>query len=383
MSNRRDLLILGVLFAALFLFIALGPARQGDESQSVTPTTYSVGPTGTQALLRWSQDLGYDAQRLEYRPFSLGEEDRALFVFNPSVPFNRTDAGELLRWVEAGGTLVLVDSQAGFFSGSDAVLQELKAEMRPVTGDDSSIQRAAPAQPIFDRPPIGPVEVRADRAIDMERQDYAQLLGTDENPLLVGIQQGEGYVYLATTLHPFTNEGLRDTNNAALVLNLLQRLPEGGRILFDEYHHGYFTPPSLRSVVVSQPWGWGLLFALGALGLYLALSGRRFGRPVPLREEVALRSSAEYVESMADLFQRGGKREYIGLHYHTALKRRLAKPFGINPRLEDDEFIRELGRYRALDAAQLAAVLATLRRRGLQEAELVQTVAVADSIPAR
>jgi hypothetical protein len=155
-------------------------------------------------------------------------------------------------------------------------------------------------------------------------------------------------------------------------------VPPGGRIQFDEYHHGYFTPPSTTGIVLGSPWGWAAAYAVIAIALYLILSGRRFGRPVPLREEIARRSSAEYVESMADLFQRGGKRAYILRHYHAAFKRRLAKPFGANPQLPDQEFVRELARFREMDEPALLALLARLQSQQASEAVLVGAVAEAD-----
>ncbi len=383
MNNRRDIMILVGLFLLLTLFVLFKPNDDQDTSQPTIPTTYSTGPEGTAALLRWLQALGFDAQRLEYRTFTLSERDAVLFVFDPSEPFNRTEAAEVLRWVESGGTLVVVSSQPGLFNGAAALLRELDVETRPVSGDETLIERTTSAQPFFDRPPLGQIEVQASRALDIQNQDYAQLLGPHDNPLLIGMKREAGYVYIATTMYPFTNEGLRTTANVALPLNLIQRLPSQGRILFDEYHHGYFDPPSLRSIILAQPWGWGLIFGLGAIAAYLVLTGRRFGKPVPLREEVMLRTSGEYVESMADLFQRSGKREYIGLHYHTALKRRLARPFGINPRLEDDQFLRELSRYRTLDEPQIQSILEQLRRRGLREEQLMQTLSAADAIAER
>jgi hypothetical protein len=157
-------------------------------------------------------------------------------------------------------------------------------------------------------------------------------------------------------------------------------VPAGGRIQFDEYHHGFFTPPSTGRIVFGSPWGWAAAYAVLVIGLYLLLSGRRFGRPIPLQEELVRRSSTEYVESMADLFLRGGKRAYILKHYRAAFKRRLAQRDGINPQLDDAEFVRELARARELDEPALAALLARLRAASPSDAELVRTVADADAL---
>ena len=51
MKNRRDILIIIGLFAALILFIALGPGRQPQASDPAQATTHSSAPEGALALL--------------------------------------------------------------------------------------------------------------------------------------------------------------------------------------------------------------------------------------------------------------------------------------------------------------------------------------------
>jgi hypothetical protein len=172
---------------------------------------------------------------------------------------------------------------------------------------------------------------------------------------------------------------LRDRQHAALVLNMLRRAPPGGRILFDEYHHGLVAPPAPTDGLLRTPWGWAGIYAVTVTALFLLLGGRRFGRAVPLREEVERRSSAEYVESIADLYQRGGKRAYMLRHFYASFKRRLAQPYGINPQVDDREFVYQLARLRPIDEAALLALLAQLRATPASDAELLRVVAAADA----
>ena len=361
----------------LLAFTVLGTRRNDDDRLAGVPTTHSSSDGGAMALLRWAQELGYDAQRLEYRPFALEAGDAALFVLSPSQQFNRTDVQATLEWVKAGGTLLVAYDQAGLFGGGSALLRELKIRTVPYS-DTARIERAPAAQPALSEPPVRDALVRAEQVLEFDRADFARLLGPPDATVLAGLTYGAGYIYISSSALPFTNEGLRDEGNAALLLNMLRRVRPGGRVLFDEYHHGFFTPPSLRERVLGSPWGWALITAALATAAFIVLTGRRFGRPVPLREETARRSSAEYVESMADLFQRGGKRGFVLAHYRAALKRRLAKPFGINPRIDDDEFVRELARFRPVDEPALSAQLARLRRERLSEDDLVRVVAESD-----
>jgi hypothetical protein len=376
LKNRRDILIIAGLFVALILFIAFGPGRQPPAGPGGS-TTHSSEEDGAQALYTWARALGYDARRLEYRAFALDEQDAALVILNPVERIDRVQTRAILEWVEQGGTLIYADDAPAFFGPANQLLDELQVES-DVYSTTMVIERAAPAQPVLDQPPVGEAAVQTGRVLVPRVDDYVKLLGPADAAIVAGIKRGRGYIYLSAATHPFTNAGLRDSENAGLALNLLRRVPAGGRIQFDEYHHGFFTPPSTTRVVLGSPWGWAGAYAALAVGLYLLLSGRRFGRPIPLKEEVTRRSSAEYVESMADLFQRGGKRGYILRHYQAAFKRRLAKPLGVNPQLPDDEFVRDLARYRDLDQPALLALLARMRGERASEAELLRAVAEAD-----
>lgn len=389
MKQRRDLLILLALLVILVLFTILGPGQSRDEARSSAPTTHSSAPGGALALLRWTQSLGYDARRLQFSAFQVDEQAAALFILNPSVAINRTEAQMVLEWVEAGGTLILAEDRPQIFGAGNALLRELDITIRSYAGETDeaplakAIEQAPVLQPVLNSPPVRAVLARTSQIVVIENDAAIHLAGQPADPVLIGIKRAQGYIYVSSASFPFTNDGLRDAQNAALMLNLLRRVPPGGRILFDEYHHGFFTPPSLRTLVLSSPWGWALIYALAVFVAYLILTGRRFGRPVPLREEVALRSSAEYVESMADLFQRGGKRAFILQHYYTDFKRRLARPYGINPNLDDAAFVAELTRYRELDQNALLALLRRLRSQNIGEDALLRTVAEADAMDTR
>jgi hypothetical protein len=379
LKNRRDILIIIGLFAALILFIALGPGRQPQASDPAQATTHSSAPEGALALYNWTRDLGYDSRRLEYRAFALEERDAALIILNPQEPINRAQSRAVLDWVAQGGTLIFADDQSAIFGASNALLDDLQFDTG-VYSTTQLIAQAAPAQPALDQPPTGTAQVQTGRVLLPHRNDYVTLVGVPDAPLVAGIKHGAGYIYLSATTYPFTNAGLRDPANAALALNMLRRAPAGGRVQFDEYHHGFFTPPSTTRILLGSPWGWAAAYAVLAIALYLILGGRRFGRPIPLQEELTRRSSAEYVESMADLFQRGGKRGYILKHYHSAFKRALARKDGINPQLDDAEFARELSRARDTDEPALLALLARLRSAKASEAELVRAVSEADAM---
>lgn len=386
MKNRRDILILIGLFAALIVFLAVSSRLRPPDVDPSFPTTHSREPSGAQALYRWLGELGYTPRRLEYRTFALDEADSALVILNPSEAITSEQADEILGWVERGGTLILADDSSVSFGARNALLEKLSVSFEVYTTTtvfEQPIQQIRPRQPLFTQPPLAEARANTGRLIAApDRADLVVLAGTADAPVVAGIAQGRGYIYLSSAAFPFTNQGLRETGNGALVLNLLRRVPTSGRIQFDEYHLGYFEPPSPTGLVFSSPLGWAAAYAVLAVGLFLVLGGRRFGKPIPLKAEVARRSSAEYVISIADLLQRGNKREYVADHYYTAFKRTLARRGGLNPRLDDVQFARDLQHARAIDQPTLLALLARLRRPSSDDA-LISAVAEAERMLAQ
>jgi hypothetical protein len=377
MMQLRDLLLIATLFGVLIAFVVVSPGRAPSLAPD-TPTTYSSAPTGALALYEWTRAMGYDARRLEYRPFELTDDDAVLVILNPGDAITREHARHIRTWVERGGTLIFAEDTPALFGLSDALLDELQMRMTVITGTQM-IERVPALQPVFDQPPVRELNVRPRRALAPQRNDYASLFGAADQILIAGVRIGQGYVYISATTHPFTNRGLRDRQHAALVLNMLRRAPPGGRVLFDEYHHGLVAPPAPTDGLLRTPWGWAGVYAATVTALFLLLGGRRFGRAVPLKEERERRSSAEYVESIADLYQRSGKRAYMLRHFYADFKRRLAQPYGINPQADDREFVYQLARVRPIEETALLALLAQLRATPASDAELLRVVAAADA----
>jgi hypothetical protein len=295
-------------------------------------------------------------------------------IVEPWTRFEPADVTLLTGWVKDGGTLVLAadNNFSGLPAAFDATLVDLAG---PVT--------ATVRQPFFNRPPLVDPLPPVQAGISLTRKDYIVHLAADSGqgkitPTLVSFRHGRGKVYLTTHVDAFTNAGLRNRASATLVYNLLRDVPPGGQILFDEYHHGFVEPPEAGRLLFRSPWGWALLYGAGIILAVMALNGRAFGAPLPLSDARPRRSTAEYVTSMANLLRRARQRGPIAGHYHDELKRRLARPYRINPAQGDLAFTRELARYREIDQDALFELLKGLNRDPSGERELVRLVAEAD-----
>jgi hypothetical protein len=389
MRRWRDIGLLAALFGLLIVFTVYGPGRGQPEKLGQSGSVHSSDDDGALALQRWLDTLGYRTANIEYSDWQVPNDAQVLWIINPvKTPMIEADAQEVLRWVRAGGTLIAVDERPQQILSPNGLWRVLNATT--TVSDTLSIpaERATAPQPVLFSPPVTSVPVNTVGALGLKDPGFVTLLQTRFGPTLIGRQEGRGYLYLAVTAYPFTNEGLREPGSAALVLNLLSRAPQGARVLFDEYHHGFgrdtaAAPPSLRRIVLSQWWGWAAVYATLVVTAYIVLTGRRFGRPVPLARDVARRSSAEYVQSLAQLMRRGRKSADIARHYHDGLKRRLARPHGFSPPEDDDMFVRELLRVdgaRDDQASALRRVLADLDRKRIDDGELMRSVSTADAL---
>jgi hypothetical protein len=375
---QRDTLVLIGLFVGLAALIALGPARSASMPGGGSSSHVS-GESGALALYRWLDTMGYDVARVQYAEFAPDPEAELLLVLGPTVRYTPDEAEAVAAWVAAGGTLLVAENRAGAF-GMSAELLELFG-LRVVAWPEGELPpvELPVLQPAFAAPPTTVIAARPGGRLQSDRADLAVLAGSEAEPVIVGLQHGAGYLFASSTTEPFTNVGLGEADNAALMLNILRRVQPGGRVAFDEYHHGFISEPSLRRLLLETPWGWAILYTAAVGGAYLLLTGRRFGRPVPLRAETGRRSSAEYLESLAGLLRRAGRADYLRQHYRASFKRRLARVHGLNPELDDAAYIEELAELHPAQARATGELLARLATAESEQA-LLHTVAEADRL---
>jgi hypothetical protein len=171
-----------------------------------------------------------------------------------------------------------------------------------------------------------------------------------------------GRAYLLGDTGPLSNDGLRRGDAAFFVLSLLERA-RGGRVGFDEYHHGEGAQATEGAVAIfNGPMGVAAVLFAVVLITAIALNGRRLGRPVAAGAGDGIPSAAAYVTAMGRLFARSRQRGAIAARYADELKRRGGELSGVDGRLADADFVSAMRAVHPERAGELERLLSDLRR---------------------
>jgi hypothetical protein len=370
MKDLRILIISLVGLAIVATFIGLNSPPPPAPPLSVR----SAGPDGAMALSRWLDESGYHSRQVLSNPIRLEDED-ALFILSPLLPYAQDEIERIQKWVRAGHTLVVagspyaVNSLLNAYDLSLAFLDNLSGEV------------LSPASPLLAAPPFDTVQAEARYRIEGQRTSYITHLAVGADPVLVSFHDGAGQVWVSGALRPFSNLGLHDPGSARLMLNLMGGLPRGALVGFDEARHGFSeTPSSVMNWLVSVPPGWGILLALALTLAYLGLQGRRFGRALPLPDDRLRREPVEYIQAMANLFRRSGLRSETLGHYRARLRRRLTERYAVDPKVNDNELVKAVIYHEpSLDETELRRVLKALSNPRPNETDLVSAAMDVDA----
>ena len=345
----------------------------------------AYGVTGSVALVRWVQALGYETRIVEGRPYRLPDDMRLLFLLQPNAVYTLSDGEkeEVLRWVHAGGTLALaVEEHVSYpitrrgppqdADGDSSLLEAFGLHLSSDIASSGDLMTVTMRQPLSPQPQVGKFAVRTLDALKTP-EDAQVVASAGKSAVIASRQVGNGRVIAFSTTYPFTNDGLRDDGNARLVLSLLHVAPEASVVGFDEYHHGSRQTPSILTWLLTAPAGQGTALALALLMVYIVWTGRRFGRVFVPPELRIRRQPSEYVVAMANLARAAGQYHATLLRYRAWLKQGLGKPYRIDPVLDDEAFVAELSHVNpSVDGQRLVKLLQALNRGTRSNAEFVR-----------
>ena len=416
MRSSRDLiavlLLLALFIAGGLLLGGRGPqaARLPGEESAPNPSFTNDRASGMRGAFVWTGKLGYEPVPWRQSWSKLrASENGILLIADPQVaqpvaaltgsgqssdPAELTakDAERLRRWLSFGHTAILLTSRLAsspsaakptsddpqtFGDALDLIVESAS----PSTGRTEF----APLQPVADTSGILSLHSEGGSRLKRTQGDGLAIFGDQAGPLALVVPVGKGRLIAVADGAVFSNSQLARSENAVFLADLLAHYGKpGGRVLFDEYHHG---DASSADGSVWADLGRPLQLALiqlcfAALGL-LALLSVRFGPPVPAVQMIA-RSSADYVGSLASLYRRAGAS-------HTALEtlyrqflRDICGRLALPPDVDLERLASVAARRGQIDPERLRRLLATCELRldqgKVSEAELLDLTRQMESI---
>lgn len=370
---------LAVLLAALVVLAGITLLFSRSTPSDVDPGSRSAGNNGSLALYEWLGRLGLSVSRIS-GDFAPAASD-VLVVHDPTVAFTPAEASQVTDLLRGGGELILTADRAGIVAAAE-LLGAIGAQpdRASLVGSNPlpASYNAIPALPIDPGGLVRRVPMQAGLDFDVSPENGATLLTYQGRAVGVGLPVGGGRAYVLGSPYPLSNLGLRQGDSAAMVLALIERA-RGGRIAFDEFHHGERGAGGAQAAL-SGPVGLAGLLAAVAIFVFLALSGRRLGRAVPAADPSRVPSATEYVEAMGGLIERTAQRGAVASRYAEELKRRVGAATAIDARLDDEAFLALLDAHDPVVVSPVRSALQRCRELSAGRPTGAQLVALARQV---
>jgi len=395
---RQRLLIVITLIVVVVILVLLNAATyvkvepQADSEAAPDRSTFNAGATGTRALFDFLHESGHDVVRWRESTdgllsFSGPKPSTIVIIGEVRVPFSTTEKKELLRWVEQGGRLVMIDrtpdpkllpdsgqwaiitrvtnvpwydldptnfeqmtrevktiapSQPTLlardvesvlpsrFAGAITIVPKVAPEKKNTNSNDNSSAGSGDEQDEEEfepSPESTPRDAGGNNPTTMSPAPVVSFTG-ERGSLLIDYPHGKGRIVLLSDPYIVANNGINRADNLQLAINVV--VGSGGLVAFDEFHQGRAaTQNALIQYFAGTPI-LAICAQLGLIGLAIVWSrGTRFARPLPL-PQVDRRSSLEFVASMAELQQRAKAHDLALENIYTRVRRVLVRYAGLS-----------------------------------------------------
>ncbi len=309
---RKIVFALGLVLAAGMILFAC--ERVAERGRFALPySTFGAGPDGTRALLRLANSLGFEARAFSHELTHLPARGTLVAIGGCDQPLarevSRPEREELMRWIEAGGLLIVAGAEAYLpeATGLSLTLQATCNETdRPSPSTDDNLTLPYELEGVPNGPPLTygePFMIKRARTVEADEDTEATaLINSSYGPLALTTSVGRGRVVLVGSGSPFVNSALGD-GGGAMFARLLKAFAGKGPVLFDEYHLGMGERRSL--VRYLRDLGLAPLLiqvCLTVLLLLLAL-GQRLGPPI-MESSAAPRVTQRYLQALGELYAR-------------------------------------------------------------------------------
>jgi hypothetical protein len=355
--SRRRWILFGTVIALIAIVVLLRGTSTGD---SPGHSSASDAGTGTSALRLYAEALGYGTGSVE-GDYNLPSSPALMFIFRPTTGFSSGEAQQVDTWLRAGNVVVYateardpdLDTQFSLNLLNGSVDASVHAAA-PILGGVSTLSGASSAVPF--KPSASQVPLLRNAKGDV---------------LAVRTDVGSGQMIAMSDPLVLCNGYLRLADNGRFAADLIALTPNGGRVLFDEFHHGQIagSVPTATAWVLT-PWGAALALAVLVIMAGVALRGRAFGPPIPLRQ-VADRSSAEYAAAVGSLLHRTGARRVTLETLLAATRRSVAERVGVGSATPSAQLLETIAQRSPAAASELSRAEAELPSAVASEAAVL------------
>jgi hypothetical protein len=411
---RQRLIIIITLIVVIGVLIALNAASYvrvehvADSESTPDRSTFNSGATGTQAFYDFLHESGRQVVRWREGVSALvtlnGPKPDTFVIIGPvQVGYSRRETQEILRWVESGGQLVVIDrqpdrrlvkprewiiaSQIGTYPWSELDandFEQMTTGIVPVkpaqpTALALNVESVMPSRfmgemtiaPAGQKPAETPTPDYEDddedyeqsrpesethsRSTERESQAPVVHLRSERGALLLDYPYGGGRVVVLSDPYIVANNGIGRADNLILALNVVGA--RGGLIAFDEFHQGRAVTHNALFQYFSGTPVMAICAQLALIGLAIVWSqGRRFGRPLPL-PQVDRRSKLEFVASMAELQQRANAHDLALENIYARVRRVLVRYAGLSNSSPRGEIARRVAMRSGINRAELETLM--------------------------
>jgi len=374
--NATPLLILTAVFlliVALNFIFFIDARAQNETEENGDRSSYRATPFGTKAFYSFLEESGYKPARFEKPYTSLKHSDPGtLFIISPpdQNPISEDEFQRLTKWIDEGGLAIVVDREINITLGEANIKTERPDGKQPV-----KVLQPTPLTRGVERLSLSDFATR----VRVSSKAVTYHIGDGQAAVLADITIGKGRAILLTDPHVVANNGISESDNFTLALNLLGSRPEG-RIAFDEYHHGYGSSGDSSGFMgyfrgTPVPWMFWQVALILLMMVYTF--GRRFARPLPLRHAPRT-TNLEFVSSMANIIRIARATDLAMTNIYSEFRKRLCRFCGLPPRIETPKLIAAAARRGRLDERELRTLMARCeaitQRKPVNDSELLKLV---------
>jgi hypothetical protein len=402
-GKRRPGLTVAVLFVLTVAVMGLlGRGRGGAAYERFSGSSYGSGRWGVRGLYETLSERGWRVAR--WRRAEPPEARGAVLLM--IGPLKEPEAGELIaldRWMRLGNTLIYFAPAEGP-GGGGHFDERFRSTLRFAVRVEDKVGRltwrrealswrewrASVLEPV-ERPVwggadrvagVGSVALQADCEVFPLSREWRTTVRSARRTILAQIlrdafsaawaqrvdpgrrlvierEVGRGRMVVVGSASVASNAYLARAGNARLVENLLQAHAPGGRVIFDEYRHGFLPgahPGRRLPVAVLVLFGQALVWAL----VFVVSQGRRFGPPAAEGGEGGEgRDRVAFAASLGGLYARAGARAHALERLELELAERAGCPRAAGE--EGGELAGRVAERADLDAGEVRALLDEVR----------------------